>query len=127
MTENEQIAAKVQRRPLAWGAQEWGPLPDTENLFVQWWPSEGLSLVNKAAIDPSGQMRPIVGYAGPFERVVEAEAAVRAFITAGLDQADDDPDEGTEVHCATCGGPGSLYVLNCTACGGTGYVTVGES
>lgn len=77
-------AVRVPRQPLAWGMQEWGPLPGTEDAHLMWeGPGNGLDFLGSGGA-PAIPVRHPVG-AGPFQTLREAERAARRFIAIGLD------------------------------------------
>ncbi len=81
-------AAMMRRQPLAWGMQEWGPLPGSALLYLFWGgPGDGLELHHKG----SGSMQRVQHETarGPFQTVKEADTAARAFVRAGLEAGDD--------------------------------------
>jgi len=69
------------RRPLAWGMQQWGPLPGTTGMYLLWdGPGSGLFLVCG-----DGHHKPIEHPTanGVYNTVKAAGAAAQSFAAAG--------------------------------------------
>lgn len=80
-------ARAVPRRPLAFGATIWGPLPGTRDMHLMW-PGPGSSL-ELCATDPSkpGAVTLRIRHpaaSGTYGTPKQARAAAEAFIAAGL-------------------------------------------
>jgi len=72
----------VKRHPLAWGLIRWGPLPETEDLFLFWSGPVGGLYLEKGIGGPQKR----IGHptaSGIYASVEEAEKAVNAFVRAG--------------------------------------------
>lgn len=89
-------AAAVRREPLAWGMQQWGPIPgaDPASRIVWNGPGEGLHW-QAAGHQIAIRHRAVLG---PFTTVRDADRAARRFIAIGLAAAAADE--------AAAGGPG---------------------
>jgi hypothetical protein len=82
------MAAKLPRHPLAFGLTKWGPLPNTDDMWIMWnGPGEGLYLWPQ---DPAkrGQLHTCIrirheSASGTYATVREAERAVTAFVASG--------------------------------------------
>jgi len=87
MTDHDQAAPKVQRRPLAWGMQEWGPLPGSAVTVIWDGPGSGLFIAG----GPRRLMRRIrhPAASGTYATVKAASAAVAAFVAASPDHRED--------------------------------------
>jgi hypothetical protein len=75
------------RHPLAFGITYWGPLPETDSVFVQWdGPGSGLYLYSgnpQEARMPGVRVNAPSAARGTFATLAEAEKALAAFIEAG--------------------------------------------
>lgn len=83
-------AVKLQRHPLAFGITYWGPLPGTEDMYIQWdGPAGGLYLYKGSPETPGAQGIRIrhESASGTYGFVNQAEKAIAAFVAAG--QGDD--------------------------------------
>jgi hypothetical protein len=81
-------AARVQRRPTAWGGQVWGPLPDTRDAHLMWdGPGDGLMFYAVSPDKPEAIGRRVEHRAvcGTFQKLAEADRMARRFIAIGLD------------------------------------------
>lgn len=77
------LSAKIARQPLAWGMTRWGPLPDTEDLFLFWdGPGAGIYLEHGAG-GPQARVRH-PSASGEYATPMEAQRAVDAFVAAGV-------------------------------------------
>lgn len=81
-------AAKLPRRhPLAFGITYWGPLPETDSMYVQWdGPACGLYLCTgnpEQASTPPGMRIRHDSASGTYNTVKQAEQALARFIAAG--------------------------------------------
>jgi hypothetical protein len=75
------MSEKLARHPLAWGMTRWGPLPDTEDLFLFWGgPGSGICL----EYGQDGPQQPVrhPSASGTYATVKEAQRAVEAFTRA---------------------------------------------
>ena len=78
------MAEKLQRHPLAFGAQEWYPLPGTATAKLFWsGPGDGLYIVIN---DVHGRIRHPAAD-GEYRTVKAADKAARAFVAAFLADA----------------------------------------
>jgi hypothetical protein len=75
---------KLARHPLAWGMTRWGPLPDTESLYLFWGgPGSGIYLEHGIDGGQSGQTRVRHASAsGTYDTAKQAQRAVEAFVSA---------------------------------------------
>lgn len=81
-------AARVQRRPTAWGGQVWGPLPDARDAHLMWdGPGDGLMFYAVSPGKPEAIGRQVEHRAvcGTFQTLREADRMARRFIAIGLD------------------------------------------
>lgn len=82
-----EAARAVPRRPLAFGATIWGPLPGTAGMHILW-PGPGAGL-DACPADPSEPGTVVMRIRHPsangiYHTPAQASAAAEAFITAGL-------------------------------------------
>lgn len=74
---------KVQRRPLAWGMQQWGPLPGTGGMFLIWdGPGAGIYMHVNDQLPGNRVRHPSAS--GTYETVKAADAAVQEFVRIGI-------------------------------------------
>lgn len=74
---------RIQRRPLAFGMEQWGPLPGTDDLYLFWGgPGDGLWL-HKGWDGRHVRVRHKSASA-TYDALRYAEAAVYAFVAEGV-------------------------------------------
>lgn len=93
-----QTVKAVPRRPLAFGATVWGPLPGTRDMHIMW-PGPGCGL-EACATDPSkpGAVTMRVRHhtaASAYDTPRQARDAAEAFIAAGLGSGLTDDEDGS--------------------------------
>jgi hypothetical protein len=80
---------RVPRHPLAWGMTKWGPLPDTEDMWIFWGgPGDGLEMFARdpsaSTIAQGGRRIQHPTASGTYATLAAAEKAVNAFVAAGI-------------------------------------------
>ena len=88
-------AARVRRRPTAWGGQVWGPIPGTRDAHLMWdGPGDGLMFYAVSPDKPEAIGRRVEHRAasGTYQKLAEADRIARRFIAIGLDATARDPE-----------------------------------
>ncbi len=86
LNESETEKIKLPRQPLAWGMQQWGPVPGTSRIYLMWdGPGSGIYVY---VGDPQAQGS--LGHRvehptadGTYDDLKSAQKAVDAFVEAG--------------------------------------------
>jgi len=90
---------KVPRQPLAFGMQKWGPLPDTDHLFLVWdGPGGHVYLTDDRKPAVAGLPVRHPSLRGTFDSLRDVERGVSEFVAAyeadkASDPAEYQPDE----------------------------------
>ena len=76
------MTSKLARRPLAWGMTRWGPLPETEDLYL-FWDGPGSGIYLEHGIDGDQIHVRHASASGTYDTPKQAQRAVDAFVAAG--------------------------------------------